>query len=90
VIELQYHKSQDIVFLFIYYWHDIDKEIGVDIHHDLVNINKRDRLCSINNVFMLLNNANKCIIHTLFSLEKIITDSIGYLLSKQNLGVVSK
>jgi hypothetical protein len=87
---LQYHRSQDIMFLFIYYWHDINKEIRVDIHYDLVKINKRGRLCNINNVFILLNNANKCIIHTLFPLEKIITDSIGYLLSKQNLGVVSK
>jgi hypothetical protein len=33
VIESQYHRAQNTVFIFKYYWCDIDKEIRVDPFH---------------------------------------------------------
>jgi hypothetical protein len=35
-------------------WYDTDREIRVDHHHSLVKINKRCRLCNINDVFIFL------------------------------------
>ena len=33
VIESQYHRAQNKIFIFKYYWYDIDKEIRVDPYH---------------------------------------------------------
>jgi hypothetical protein len=33
VIEFQYHRAQNTIFIFKYYWCDIDKEIRVDPFH---------------------------------------------------------
>jgi hypothetical protein len=45
VIELQYHSEYNIVFLFKYYCYDTtNREIRVDLHHDLVKINSNARL----------------------------------------------
>jgi hypothetical protein len=53
VIKLQYHSEQNRLFLFKYYWYDtIDKGIRVDLHHVLIKINLKARLCNVNNVFV--------------------------------------
>jgi len=55
VIELQYHNEQNRVFLFKCYWYDTtDREIRVDPHYGLVEINSKARLCNINDVFIFV------------------------------------
>jgi hypothetical protein len=50
---LQYHSDQNRVFLFKCYWYDtIDREIRVDRHHGLVEINLKARLLNVNDVFV--------------------------------------
>jgi hypothetical protein len=41
VMELQYHRAQNIIFLFKCYWYYTDRGIRVDHYHGLVEINKR-------------------------------------------------
>jgi len=53
VVELQYHKEQNKVFLFKCYWYDtIDKGIRLDPHYCLVKINSKARLRNVNDVFV--------------------------------------
>ena len=53
VIELQYHREQNKVFLFKCYWYDTnDRGIRVDLHHGLVEINSKTRLYTVDNVFV--------------------------------------
>jgi hypothetical protein len=53
VIELQNHSKHNKVFLFKCYWYDtIDREIRVDPHHSLVEINSKARLRNVNDVFV--------------------------------------
>jgi len=53
VVELQYHSGQNRVFLFKCYWYDTtDREIRVDPHYGLVEINSKARLCNVNDVFV--------------------------------------
>jgi len=41
------------VFLFKWYWYDTtDKEIRVDSHYGLVEINSKARLCNVDDVFV--------------------------------------
>jgi len=75
---LRYHSSQDTLVLFKCYWYDTDRENKVDLHHDMIKINKEVDF-AISMMFLSLpNNANKCIRHTLSSLEMIIIELIGY------------
>ena len=54
VIELQYHSEHNRVFLFKCYWYDTtNKEIRVDHHYDLVEINSKARFHNVNNVFVI-------------------------------------
>ena len=79
VIELQYDKEHNKVFLFKCYWYDTtDREIRVDPHHGLVKINSNARFRNVNDASFLPNNANKFITHTLLSLEMIIQELIDY------------
>jgi hypothetical protein len=53
VIELQYHSEQNKVFLFKCYWYDTtDREIRVDPHYGLVEINSKARHRNVNDVFV--------------------------------------
>jgi hypothetical protein len=53
VIELQYHSEQNRVFLFKCYWYDTtDREIRVDPHYGLIEINSKARHCNVNDVFV--------------------------------------
>jgi hypothetical protein len=53
VIELQYHREQNKVFLFKCYWYDTnDRGIRVDLHHGLVEINSKTRLYTVDDVFV--------------------------------------
>jgi len=53
VIELQYDKEHNKVFLFKCYWYDTtDREIRVDPHHGLVKINLNARFRNVNDVFV--------------------------------------
>jgi hypothetical protein len=53
VVELQYHSEQNTVFLFKCYWYDTtDREIRVDPHYGLVEINSKARLRNINDVLV--------------------------------------
>ena len=53
VVELQYHSKKNKVFLFKCYWYDMtDREIKVDSHYGLVEINSKARLCNVNDVFV--------------------------------------
>jgi len=53
VVELQYHNEHSRVFLFKCYWYDTtDREIRVDPHYGLVEINLKARLCNVNDVFV--------------------------------------
>ena len=53
VIELQYHNEHNRVFLFKYYRYDTtNREIRVDPHYGLVEINSKSRLRNVNNVFV--------------------------------------
>ena len=53
VIELQYHSEQNIVFLFKCNWYDTtDREIRVDPHYGLVEINSKARHLNVNDVFV--------------------------------------
>ena len=53
VIELQYHSEHIRVFLFKYYWYNTtNREIRVDPHHGLVEINSKARLYNVNDVFI--------------------------------------
>ena len=55
VIELQYHNELNKVFLFKCYWYDItDREIKVDPHYGLVEINTKVRLHNIDNIFIFV------------------------------------
>jgi hypothetical protein len=55
VVELQYHKEQNRVFLFKCYWYDMtDRGIRVDPHYGLVKINSKARLRNINDVFVFV------------------------------------
>ena len=55
VIELQYHSEQNKYFLFKCYWDDTtDREIRVDPHHFLVEINIKARLCNVDDVFVFV------------------------------------
>jgi hypothetical protein len=59
VIELQYHSEQNKVFLFKCYWYDtINREIRVDPHYGLVEINSKVRLRNVNDVFVF---AKQCL-----------------------------
>jgi hypothetical protein len=50
---LQHHSEQNKVFLFKYYCYDTtDKGIRVDLHHGLIEINSKARLCNVNDVFV--------------------------------------
>jgi hypothetical protein len=54
VIELQYHSEQNIVFLFKCYWYDstTNREIRVDPHYGLIEINSKARHRNENDVFV--------------------------------------
>jgi len=53
VVEFQYHREQNRVFLFKCYWYDTtDRGIIVDHHYGLVEINLKARLRNVNNVFV--------------------------------------
>jgi hypothetical protein len=53
VIELQYHNEHNRVYLFKCYWYDTtDREIRVDPHYGLVEINSKVRLYNVNDVFV--------------------------------------
>jgi hypothetical protein len=53
VIELQYHNEYNKVFVSKCYWYDTtNREIRVDLHHDLVEINSKARLYNVNDVFV--------------------------------------
>jgi len=53
VVELQYHNKQNKLFLFNCYWYDTtDRQIRVDPHYGLVEINSKAKLCNVNNVFV--------------------------------------
>ena len=53
VIELQYHSEQNRVFLFKCYQYDTtDREIRVDPHYGLVEINSKARHHNVNDVFV--------------------------------------
>jgi hypothetical protein len=53
VVELQYHSGQNRVFLFKCYRYDTtDREIRVDPHYGLVEINSKARLRNVNDVFV--------------------------------------
>jgi hypothetical protein len=53
VVELQYHSGQKRVFLFKCYWYDTtDREIRVDPHYGLVEINLKARLRNVNDAFV--------------------------------------
>jgi len=55
VIELQYHSEHNKVFLFKCYWYyTIDREIRVDSHYSLVEINSKVRLCNVNDVIVFV------------------------------------
>jgi hypothetical protein len=55
VIELQYHSDHNKVFLFKCYWYNTtNKEINVDPHYGLVEINSKARFCNVNNVFVFV------------------------------------
>jgi hypothetical protein len=75
---LQYHSSQDTLVLFKCYWYDTNREIKVDLHHDMVKINKEVDFATSMMFLFLSNNVNKCIRHTFSSLERIIIELIGY------------
>jgi hypothetical protein len=50
---LHYHSEQNIMFLFKCYWYDTtNREIRVDSHHGLVEINSKTRLRNVNDVFV--------------------------------------
>jgi len=50
---LQYHSEQNIVFLFKCNWYDTtDREIRVDPHYGLVEINSKARHLNVNDVFV--------------------------------------
>jgi hypothetical protein len=78
-MELQYHNEQNKVFLFKCYCYDtIDRGIKVDPHHGLVKISlKVDSAMSTMSLF-LPSNVSKFITHTIFSLERIVQELIGY------------
>jgi len=53
VVELQYHSEQNRVFLFKCYWYDTtDREIRVDPHYGLIEINSKARLRNVKDVFV--------------------------------------
>jgi hypothetical protein len=53
VVELQYYSEHNIVFLFKCYWYDTtDREIRVDPHYGLVEINSKGRLRNVNDCFV--------------------------------------
>jgi len=53
VIELKYHKEQNRVFLFKYYWFDTtNRGIRVDLHHDLAKHNTKARFYNVDYVFI--------------------------------------
>jgi len=53
VVELQYHREHNRVFLFKCYWYDTtDRGIIVDHHYGLVEINSKARLRNVNGVFV--------------------------------------
>jgi hypothetical protein len=53
VVELQYHNEHNRVFLFKCYWYDTtDREIRVDPHYGLIEINLKARLRNVNDVFV--------------------------------------
>jgi len=53
VIELQYYSKQNRVFLFKCYWYDTtNREIKVDPHYGLVEINSKVRHRNVNDVFV--------------------------------------
>ena len=53
IIELQYHNEHNKIFLFKYYWYGTtDREIIVDPHYGLVEINSKARLHIVKNVFV--------------------------------------
>jgi len=53
VIELQYYSKQNRVFLFKCYWYDTtDREIKIDPHYGLVEINSKVRHRNVNDVFV--------------------------------------
>jgi hypothetical protein len=51
-----------------------NREIKIDPHHGLVEINTKARLLNIDDVFVSPSNANKFITHTLLPLEMIVQD----------------
>ena len=52
VVELQYHSEHNSVFIqMLLVWHT-DREIRVDLHYGLVEINSKARLRNVNNVFV--------------------------------------
>ena len=50
---MQYNSEQNTVFLFNYYWYDTtNKKIKLNLHHGLVEINTKARLCSVKDIFV--------------------------------------
>jgi len=67
-------------FLFKCYWYDTYREIRIDLHHGLVEINKRGRLSNINDVFVFSKQYQQ--VHYTYTqyLERIVIELIDCLL----------
>ena len=55
VIELQYHSTQNRVFLFKWYLYDTtDRKVRLDLYYGLVKINTKTKLHNIDDVFVFM------------------------------------